>query len=1625
MESLNSNELSNEILTEGPASPILNSSKINSRLYITKRKQKNKLKSTSQSLNDKQLNTNSTQDDTTIENRLKTIEVLGNERRKYYSEMCNKSSGIKTIQTAENKCNINLSAQQNFKSKNCESQRSYNIPQYIESFNVQTASGKKVEIPENIIAEHKYIFDDILNGDHLLNPVVLKYPIKGKMKVSKIPVFNRNTKFKNENDLGGARSIKDSKAKTINQQLSIMKKVASEELDDPFDLTASDKDNMLKSSSSDVTVIESVAENAMHVTNNKEILNEEQLSAKYHSSSDTMNKLYSNQKFEECSTSTNSLEICALRESERGDSELSMGMSQAMCNAIIKPSYYSNIKKITNQLIGITPDEFSEFSILDIINDDWSDTYFGENQIKNAILLDNRNNVANTTKIVDLDNEAIRTIDTVKITDNSNNNKHITTDEMSTTKQVGNSQLAKQATRSDVKSKKMSEFCNNYSNNSHLAITKLTKEDHKEPAGYETEQKLYDQQSIVSSKSLIHVSIPSYKYNHEDQLYSKNLIELHRNRNYTIHSEDSVSNLNYKSSHHTMQLRKRILKAQKKIINTDFIGFDKKTQNIANKKALAFAATLKEMEKQIFNTEAVIQEHSKESRKKEKKKKKHKPVLHDEKISEKEKDQSLLDKNKSDKKKRDKSKVNGVTEETPENSPKKIIQNEKTNKAIPHDHVSINSEQSCKKHKIHNKRKTTTTDKELVHENQNTNQIIEVSPNNKKFKIEIDCNSKFRINICCNGVPNIESGYGKDKSDREAIKFHTENVGINFKPIENFTVKTMFKSASGKDITTNKTFLADAEQKFEHIDSNFPNEEESSVQNTLAKITNTERNKKYNSINSPNANNKDKLIKKFMDKGHKLYSDMRKSDVSLNQEKMVEKVTDNDLNTNYQVNGNQDVTSNNNCGFKLASGKDMKISEKAMKNAQKMYREIEEISAKNLVKGNINDTSANQNVNNISPKLKRTKQKTRVLCSDINNCNLNDVIVTGKLTKNKNNAKHKDVSLKINQKQLDKNQPPVVEMTNFSRGFKSAGGKNINISPTALEKAKRLFDDTRPAGDSTHQTLLFSDIDNTCKAKTDSPEKHLTDSKIPYAQGDHTKFCMGDFQNDDSKMAPKQNDVGSTPVNASGSKRAFELLEDVVETVDCALERIKKTKLYKPSNVRRRLGISRCKQINISREKIHKAKRLFSYENFAETVRDLSVITSPKNCHIGASSTPIKENASQIADIRFYMNTVESEITPIKNQLPEKNNDTVITETAPIVIQDRTPGTLDDWYATVLKQITTLKDVLKDLENKKSCFEKQMSFVYYGSKEHRRQRAGVLYGKKASHTPKVPLKSIEINKDNNNVQDIMMSVTFQNADMIHFNSASSEYAGRTEDGAFIIPNAQNLVGLSEIEMAFRTMIGVEPTLIPDGWVANHYRLIVWKLASYERFFSGQLSGCLTLENIVQQLKYRYDREIDRAQRPAIRKILEKDDVSQKRMVLCVSSIIEVPKNGIELELTDGWYCIRTLIDNPLVAAVRRKKIKVGTKLIVCGAQLLNCDGCHPLQVTDFVKLKVTYNSTRRAIWDAKLGYQRCPEPFAIPLSSIHPNGGVIGCIKVHILRVYPIRYMEQIDDKKGTVTIYI
>lgn len=61
-----------------------------------------------------------------------------------------------------------------------------------------------------------------------------------------------------------------------------------------------------------------------------------------------------------------------------------------------------------------------------------------------------------------------------------------------------------------------------------------------------------------------------------------------------------------------------------------------------------------------------------------------------------------------------------------------------------------------------------------------------------------------------------------------------------------------------------------------------------------------------------------------------------------------------------------------------------------------------------------------------------------------------------------------------------------------------------------------------------------------------------------------------------------------------------------------------------------------------------------------------------------------------------------------------------------------------------------------------------------------------------------------------------------------------------------------------------------------------------------------------------------------------------------------------PRIGVprwRIELTDGWYSINACIDIGMVRSISTGKIREGTKLVMSGAELLNCDqGFYPLEV---------------------------------------------------------------------------
>lgn len=175
-----------------------------------------------------------------------------------------------------------------------------------------------------------------------------------------------------------------------------------------------------------------------------------------------------------------------------------------------------------------------------------------------------------------------------------------------------------------------------------------------------------------------------------------------------------------------------------------------------------------------------------------------------------------------------------------------------------------------------------------------------------------------------------------------------------------------------------------------------------------------------------------------------------------------------------------------------------------------------------------------------------------------------------------------------------------------------------------------------------------------------------------------------------------------------------------------------------------------------------------------------------------------------------------------------------------------------------------------------------------------------------------------------------------------------------EDGIKLMMDEDSCVGFDELSSGFLDCDSVDPKLVPDNWIRNSFKWIVLKLAGLERSFPQRFAGKgLTPVNVMLQLKYRYDREIDRSERSAIRKIVEQDDAASKPLVLFVSRIKKSSPVDYSMELSDGWYGIGTgALDPVLTNAVHIGKIRVGTKLLIQDSVLIGVEeACSPLEVS--------------------------------------------------------------------------
>lgn len=225
------------------------------------------------------------------------------------------------------------------------------------------------------------------------------------------------------------------------------------------------------------------------------------------------------------------------------------------------------------------------------------------------------------------------------------------------------------------------------------------------------------------------------------------------------------------------------------------------------------------------------------------------------------------------------------------------------------------------------------------------------------------------------------------------------------------------------------------------------------------------------------------------------------------------------------------------------------------------------------------------------------------------------------------------------------------------------------------------------------------------------------------------------------------------------------------------------------------------------------------------------------------------------------------------------------------------------------------------------------------------------------------------------------------------------------------------VGAAQMEAALRR-VGASAKELAHGWTAHHLRLIVWKLASYERAFAPACAGhALTAERAWTQLCYRLERE-RAGHQSALKRVLARDELAGRHMVLAVAAVLPAPAADAdarpELLLTDGWYVARAQLDAQLALLATMGRIVPGAKLRIWGARLSGDEAVAPLEQepSKAPALVLHVNGTRRAVWHAPLGFQRRPV-FCLALRSVRPDGGPAPAVDVCVLRRYAALFYDR------------
>lgn len=600
-------------------------------------------------------------------------------------------------------------------------------------------------------------------------------------------------------------------------------------------------------------------------------------------------------------------------------------------------------------------------------------------------------------------------------------------------------------------------------------------------------------------------------------------------------------------------------------------------------------------------------------------------------------------------------------------------------------------------------------------------------------------------------------------------------------------------------------------------------------------------------------------------------------------------------------------------GFKAANEKEIKISYEALDKSKKLFEDIA-FSFKDHSSTNFRNENSEQNFSIIVNKITDTQSHDQNICRFVGFKTANNKSITiskqaleksAKIFQDldQNEVLHKTVSKE------DTNENQNTKTPSFT-GFQTASNKTVKISAQALAKTKKIFQDldlndySKPE----HNFLLLNEEVPTLSNFQTASNKEVTLSAEALAK---SKKRIESMQ--------KLNLINVDTLKIDTNKQN---LENLIEIADKP-ESINTNQSF-PSTFKGFQTASN-KEVKISEQALAKCRQIFQDEDLSSQVSSnqyfqaieenrISTVNANKhktvnkifkietNCinNLGfktASNRKIVISEDALLKSKILLDELDNKAVKTSpkdvhldtNRFEEKEILQNIVNTQILNNFNETLYT-EDFHEDIATSKRSGSPILSCPRAKKKKFETPYKICQTPIKMSKvedikvKNKSMFKDGYKTCKLYK--LRDIKILESKHSIKNVNIhNITFDNLLNFVFSGNRNELTN-------------NPLQIEDLKEMFKS--AVNKKLIPDGWLDNHLRLILWKLLSYESAFPNTLGVVCTLNNVLNQLKYRYNKELYNAERPALRKILEKDDVPTKTLILCVVDIIKCGLNKTRL-----------------------------------------------------------------------------------------------------------------------------